>query len=95
MTRWSATIVCCGAIGALSQTGGPSLWTLALATIALVSFLVVCGTFGAFRRGAWIADDETSARLDAADIDARRHTRPSGGERDTQRAPQRTPGGTP
>lgn len=62
MTRWVAYVVCAAAIGALSQTQGPSVWSLALAVVALVAFVVVCGSFGAFRRETWLGDEETCAR---------------------------------
>lgn len=67
LIRW-VSVAAAAAIGAaLVYAPAPTVTTAVLALVWLALFLIVCWTFGAFRRGAWICDDETSARLDLVD----------------------------
>lgn len=67
--RWSAIIVAIVTIIALKIQPERSLSTIALAGLFLAAFLVVAWSYGAFRGSTWIADEETSARLDLIDQD--------------------------
>lgn len=67
--RWSAIIVAIATIIALKLQPELSATTIALAVLFVAAFVTVAWSYGAFRKDTWIADDETSARLDLVDQD--------------------------
>lgn len=65
--RWVSVVLAAAIGAALMQLPAPTVLTAGLALVWLVLFLIVCWSFGAFRRAAWVCDDETSDRLDLVD----------------------------
>lgn len=65
--RWAAIIIATVTILALAAAGPASSATALLAALFILMFVIVCWTFGAFRKDVWMADDETSAYCDALD----------------------------
>lgn len=65
--RWAAIAAAIASVLALGVQQERSVVTLIVAVIFAAAFLVVCWSYGAFRKETWIADEGTSARLDLLD----------------------------
>ncbi|QYF98937.1 hypothetical protein [Microbacterium sp. PAMC21962] len=65
--RWAAFVVALVTIVALCLQQERTLLTAALAALLAAAFITVCWSYGAFDKSTWIADEETSARLDRVD----------------------------
>lgn len=65
--RWAAIVVALVTIVALNIQPERSLASVALAGLFLAAFVTVAWSYGGFRKSTWIADEETSARLDLVD----------------------------
>lgn len=65
--RWAAMTVAIASILALGLQQERSAVTLVVAVIFAAAFVIVCWSYGAFRKDTWIADEQTSARVDLLD----------------------------